>query len=639
MNDDITGLVQHVNRVFKEYSEDRKDIEKKWQRNIDAFHRISTGKWKKCEGAESWQSQTFIGITKQKIVAAYSILIDTLLQQGKIPFTLELSPLCGQLIEDLPPEERAGVERKMELMSARINEQYADCNADRQLMKNVLSGAIYGETYARQSVIDVVKQGYRVVDGTQSASGKYERWEKFKIVKESPSWEYVACWNIFRDIESCDLQKSEAVIYREYMSPNELRKQSEKPFFIKDAIESAISESYSRSADSVDTSDLPPDKRNIVNRKKNIKVLEYWGRVPRKVADEFEKSLDEFQDWSLSDGDIDDGENEGDDVEVMCVVACDRVIRYVRIEEEMQRPFYRAVFEDDIDSTTGISPADNLEDVQVIMNGAVRSFEDNKKLASNIILALKRRLLHTQPGELKPGMILDVSEECEDVRQAVQQVVIQDVGESLLSMIELASRFADDDSNIPKIQQGQSIGGETAYELSQRLEKSGKYLGSVIRNYDEGLIEPITTSFLDYNMDDPEAEGKGNFTAKAKGFASFQEKATQLAGISKLLELVMSNEALQRKVKFEEVFRKFAAMLDVDADTWLKSDEEEAAEAQSEAQAQQAEMQMNMAKAQADTELTQANAQSVMAKTKIEAERLKLDQLNALKPVPQKAIS
>ena len=629
-NTDTTALCEFVLSTFKDFSTNRKQLlEGKWQRNINAYKKINNGKWKDEEGKD-WRSKTYIGITKQKIVAAYSIVIDTLLQGGKIPFLLKLSQLSNQQLEDMPEENRLDTEHRIELMTARIQEQFADCNADRQMMKHALAAAIYGETYAKRSVHEVIRRGYQPVQDTMSQSGQHERWEPFEQSHDAPCWEYLSCWDVFRDIESDDIQDAAAIIHRQYVSPYELRNRADDPYYIKEKIDHAVSDN-DEGNDPEDTSSMTPGKREIAKRKKKICLLEFWGRVPRSVAEEFEAELDQGREWSLSD--LAQHEDNGDDVEIMCVLANKHIVRYVRLDEK-QRPFYRAVWENDLDSTGGIGVADNLEDVQTIFNGSIRAFEDNKKLASNVILALKKRMLAKNIESVKPGMLLDLAEECDDARQAVQQVVISDVGQSLMSMIELASGFADDDSNIPRVQQGQSgNGNETAFELSQRLEKSGKYLGSVIRNFDEGLIEPITGDFLEFNMEDPEADGKGNFQVQANGFTSFQNRITRIAAMRQLLELVMSSEELRKEVKYEDIFKEFATMLDVDPDAWLFSEEEKATRAEAEQkdmELRQQTAELELASKQADIELTQAKAQEATIKSQVETERLKLDQVNAM---------
>ena len=241
---------------------------------------------------------------------------------------------------------------------------------------------------------------------------------------------------------------------------------------------------------------------------------------------------------------------------------------------------------------------------------------------------MRRRLLMNQPDKLYPGQQIEISEECEDVRQAIQQLQFADVGESLMSMINLAMSFADDESSIPRVQQGAGGSGrETAFELSQRLEKSGKYIGNVIRNIDNGIIQPLIESFLEFNMDDPEyGAEKGDFKCVANGFTSFQNRLTKLSGIRQAIEMATGNEELYKRVKFDEIYKEFTELLDIDTDKWFMKDDEFEELEQQQAEAQKEIQQLEMQKIQAEISLTQAKAEAEKVMLEIEVERLKIKQ-------------
>jgi hypothetical protein len=160
-------------------------------------------------------------------------------------------------------------------------------------------------------------------------------------------------------------------------------------------------------------------------------------------------------------------------------------------------------------------------------------------------------------------------------------MVVPDVGESLLSLIALAEKYLDMETMIPKITQGidTTQGKETAYEISQQVEKAGKYIGAIIRNQDEGLIEPMIERFYDYNMADPNVtKGKGNYIVKATGFNSFQDRLQRVKNLQQFLALIMQNPKLQEDAKFKRIMEDIGKALDVDPDEYFKSEQEKAAE-------------------------------------------------------------
>lgn len=635
-NSESCGLAGYVNDTFKQFEEDRKDIEVKWEKNINAFKKRSEGEWKEGEG-EDWRSDTFIGITKQKILAAYSIVIDTLLQGGKIPFFLKLSNVSEQELERIPEEERELIDQDIDMMTAKIEEDMAHCEGERQLKKTAMAGAIYGESWGKKSIHSILHKSW--VE-QEYEDGSVE-WEQVQDPRDHPKWEEVTNWDMFRDLEADDVQSGRAIIHRVMMSPYELRQLADEEFTLEDTIENVIKTADStngKSHSDKEFATLNPAKRDIVNRHKNIRVLEYWGRIPRSVLAKFSEKVTKdikngseyLQDFNLSSNDEFDyfEEESGHDVECMVLVANDEVVRFV-VMDEGERPFYRVVWEEATDHNHGIGIADNIEQIQMVLNGAVRAYEDNKKLSGNVILALKREHLKNQPEKIKPGMTIELEEMCEDARQAIQQIEINDIGESLIGMVNLMLQFADDESNIPRIQQGSTGSGqETAFELSQRLEKSGKYLGAVIRNYDKSIIEPVITDFLEFNMLDPEAPGKGNYVVKANGFTSFQNKVTKLSAINQVMSLVLEQPDKFPKVDMDQLFKDFCELLDIDPDKWMKNEEDltNEAEAQNqEMEQRQALFEAELEKIKAETILAESRAQAEIADAQIQSEKLKLE--------------
>ena len=266
-----------------------------------------------------------------------------------------------------------------------------------------------------------------------------------------------------------------------------------------------------------------------------------------------------------------------------------------------------------------------MECAQKIVNGSVRAFEDGKKMSANVILAIKERYLLKTPATITPGMKLLLDESCQDARQAVQSVVIPDVTESLLSLIELGLRFAEEDSMVPRVVQGlSSEGKETAFEVGKRAEMAGKYMANVVRNFDEYLIEPIVTDFYDWNMGDPMlTRGKGSYTVKALGFTSYQDRVDRIDRLMKFAQIVFSNESFAREARAHEFVKEIATALDCDPDQYLKSEEEKQAEA--EADAQNPDLELERAEKTAKIKKTEAEAEATLAGIEIDAAKMELE--------------
>ncbi|MCP4570580.1 MAG: hypothetical protein GY841_23595 [FCB group bacterium] len=620
---ELAGLAKHIRtKLYDEWRADRKTLlETKWQDNIDAFNSISTGTWKKDE-AKGWRSDTFVQITKTKVLSGYAMVIDMELQGGHIPFKLRPSPWDEVLLEELEDAEKDKITDSIEDMTGQIKQQLADCNADRALMKCVMSGAIYGEFWGKRFTKEVIRKGYREVSfapqGLPDPEGKYSRWEKWEKAHDSPAIDYTSVWDIFRDLENDDLQECIGIIQRDMVSPYSLRKGIGKPLFIDKAIESAISEADSGDHGTAqDVGTEKPGLREIKNRKNKIERLEFWGRAPMKQVLEFEADLED----SGKQADIDkagEPEDDGNEIEIYLQMAGNEIIRYARNTGD--RPWYRGMWEFKLDHIEGTGIADNLKDSQKVLNGMVRGFEDNVKLIANVMVAVKKRLLAkgALDNGVEPGKEIEIAEECDDARKAIQQIIIQDITGPLINGIPLFERYADEASQIPKILQGtvaEKFKPDTLGEMNMLQQNAGKYLGAVIKNIDEGLIEPMIQDFYEWNMADPEMKrGKGSYIAQAMGFHSFQERVQRIEKLTKSLQLILSSEELMKEAKLGEYLKLINTAFDLSPEDTLKSKEEKQAEAKQamELRAQEEAKTRQLMKDQLDIKIAEKGAEAEM---------------------------
>ena len=602
------GLSDFVIKTYQQWQENRRPLQDKWNENDSAFRgsseqfwdanykgeggreydnvgarRVGRGNWKSGEG-KGWRSNTFINITKQKIMSAYSLVIDMQLAGSKIPFMLKPSPWDDVRQSQMQLQDAEQEKKDIEDMRKLIEQQLLDCNANRSLMRNVLCAAKYGETIAKQVVINIERQRWQSSVAVPGAPEQYKTFDPILEQGLQPGWEYVSLWDFFRDLENDDLQASAGCIHRQLVAPFWLRQKKDRPLYLNEKIDNALSlaqrSGTSANQPEQDPLSLPPALRYVKNRQNTLLYLEFWGRVPRETAEAFEEEL--FKGEDVPAVAYDATNDEGNEVECMVCVAGDEVVRYARTDAK-ERPFRRGVWEDSLDDLGAIGVADNAANSQFVLNGAVRAFEDNKKLSANVILAVKRRFMEQDFKETKTGMVLEISEDCDDARKAVMPIVIPDVGQSLITLIELMEKYADADTLIPRITQGMDVKEPQmrAYVAAQQVEKAGKYMGSVIRNMDEGLIEPMIEAFYDYNMANPEQQtGKGSYIVKALGFSSFQNRVERIARIQQFLTTIMSSPDLAKEAKLPWFVEELAKALDLDPDQVLKT----AAEKQQEAQ-------------------------------------------------------
>jgi hypothetical protein len=631
-------LVNFINELYKDWASYRKENkEQAWEDNLDAFLAQNSKAWKKKDAErkdskENWRSNVVVRILKRKVITAWVFITDILFQGGEIPFMLK--PTKGTFDET----NKEAIEEKASKMEDVIRGQLTECQAERQLMRGILQMALYCGTFIKAPVLkDKIErkwvqsypEGFTpdTIAATGNDPAQFAQFDRQVQEKKIPAIEYKSVWNMFVDPEVDDIKNARGIIERVMVSPFELVQLKGKPGYDGEAIDEVIARN--RGVSSQETGTLPPNLRNITSRNKSIIYKEYWGRVPRAYI------MDEADKYGQLEGSpaqrfdlVQDVEHAGDDVEVMAGIADDILIR-LHINEGGERPYYYCPWEITIDEFYGTSCADNLQDVQTMVTGGVRNFVDNKALSGNVITGTVGGSMRPgQTRELFPGKNFEFDEGT-DINKVFKAINIPDVGDSLLTLISLFERVGDQDSNLPTIMQGDlrpKQKPDTATEMNILMQNSGKYIGQVIRNIDEGLIENIIMGFYNYNMmrDDLDPQAMGDYECHALGFSSFYNKSVLLAALLRFLEITRQDPNAQSMVKFKAIYEKIGKALDLDPDELVFSDEEMQ-------QAQQAQMEMQrlaqeeQLKAEESAAIRQAETEDQMKDNELEREMVRED--------------
>jgi len=642
--DSLGGYI--ANTLYSKWRNNRKELDEQWNKNISAFRSEDfDSPWKEGEAGndgEDWRSKTCINIVRNKCMSSFAVVIDQLLQGGKIPYMLKA--VHDPSMVQMPPE---AIEQ--ETLATKMNYDYMEeqirlSKSEDELIKAVKIGSIYGEVYGKRYVHKTTRNFYEkdtdekplVMNKPFTKSGKVPK-ETTRTLK-SLGIKAITPWDIFRDMETDNLREGFGIIHRTFTSPHKLRSKKGRAFYLDKYIDT-VSDSAEKypylqnkyTANSEDTTTVTPARRLTINKLNTLEQLEYYGKAPKEFVEKFEKMVksDGMEVGNIAD---EDGE-QGELIEIMAVVINSYVVKYARTSPE-DRPFYRVPWEVKIDSLGAIGIADNIMGLQTSLNGAIRAFEDNKKLAGNVILALKERLIASKIKSFRPGMRVQLAEECKSANEAIQQIKIDDVADGYLPLIAKFEQYADEMSLIPKISQGiTQKDAQTAYEISVQAQSSGKYLGAIIKHYDKYWIEPYITDMYEQNMRDPDAPvPKSNYTIKALGFSSFQDRIVRLGKLQQFFALVIQYPQMLDMVNLEWLISEMAKAFDLDPDQLLlpleqrnqrkkQADEMNQMMQQMQIKMQQLDLQMKEVEIQA----TQMKAEATMIKAKSGEAKVQVD--------------
>lgn len=300
------------------------------------------------------------------------------------------------------------------------------------------------------------------------------------------------------------------------------------------------------------------------------------------------------------------------------------------------------------DSPYGYGLPDELDHQQRVVNSAWRMVMDNGRyaLAPQIVINGKKITAQNGSNELTPGKIWIANDDVDDVRNAMAAFEFNSHLPELLSIVDAALRFADQETNMP-----QMLGGErgTAPETVGGMVMLQSNALSVprlrVKLFDDQITRPHIGRYYDYMMaTNPKPEIKGDMEVDARGVSVLLERDIQNQAAMQLAN-VTSNPRYQGLIDPKKELKVILPAFKVKAEDIMYTDDEIAK--QQEAAAQNppqdpriATAQMNLQgkqmdiadrekQRQADMQLAQMDLQTKQQNTAYQIERERSEAIQA----------
>ncbi len=273
--------------------------------------------------------------------------------------------------------------RKMEQM---IHDQLLDTNA-----VNVF----------RHAIFEASLLGTGIVKGPFNFNKKVHKWQRdeegnreyMPYDKSVPRIESVSVWDFHPDPSATSIEDCEYVIQRHRMNRQQLRALSQRPHFDVDVVEECLAKGPNYE-DKYYEDTIREDETEPYYQESRFEVLEYWGVVDAKFADEAGLTLPQ-------------GISDLDQIPVNVWVCGTMILRCVLNPFTPARiPYQVFPYEINPYQMWGVGVAENMEDAQMLMNGHVRMAIDNLALAGNLVFDVdEASLVPGQNMDIFPGKI------------------------------------------------------------------------------------------------------------------------------------------------------------------------------------------------------------------------------------------
>lgn len=559
-------------------------VETRWREDTDAYHGSEFGRGNFVEQAAARDSPSvirgnkpdqqpkratvFVQLTRQKTNTAAARLGDMLVPTDDRNWVLLPSPIpeLAAALEQNPDEPithpQTGQplphpDKPGQVLTVRdhVTEQYRMAEQRARAMQKVIDDRLVECRYnatIRQVIADAAKLGTGIVKGPHVVNRTRRAWVKDgsgrfvqKVVEaRKPISVRVNPWNVYVDPACGDDHQNGNYIWEvTRMSRREVRRLGRSRHYRKEAIEEALRQGPQSSVVSHERRSPEEYDRDAQDKHQ----FEVWTFVGELAAHDLVANGGDYK------GDI------LDSVKAVVVMINDRIVRIMTDPLDLgdfNYDFFR--WERIDDSPYGVGIPYLMRYAQKTLNAAWRAMLDNMAVSYGPQVVVNRNAVVPVNGswEIHGRKLWELKEPL-DIDKVFKVFNIESNQNELQRIVELSMKFADEETSLPMIAQGEQGTAPDRVGVVQILMNAANVVTRrLAKEFDDNITRPHITRYYDYEMLMNEDESiKGDYEVDARGSTELVVRDAQKQELIELLQ--MADHPLYRKyVDPKELFRK-----------------------------------------------------------------------------------
>jgi len=587
------SLGQILKSRFEDYKDSRSDVEGEWVEDLRSFMGQYDSETLSKISSKGDRSTVYVGLTRTKVLAAFSRMTDLLFQPGQHFFSIEPTPIVKQPILEQELTEQAAMEIMEaanvidpmlvdDLIQSRLEELKEELNEEAGKRVDAMSEVIKdqaGENNLEGKMKDAIMEQVLFGTGAMKAGTlkieRTHRWIKegdgFALIYDEsplPEMEAVSIFDLYPDPFATSMEDMQAIFRRHIITRPQLNDIKDYPGFNADLVDECI---MMMPEGNHEEASHEKQRREIANINDSttttgkFEVLEFWGSL---------------NGYDLEDAGVEF--NESDDLtqeyQANVWVLDDKVIKaQVNPLPGGIIPYFIFPYEKNPHQFWGTGIPRMMRDSQATMNAATRIYLDNIALSSGPMVEVNTDIMASgeDPTELYPWRVF-LREGGDGNQPMVRFYQPQSNSPALVNVIELFRRFADETTALPSYTHGQTQSSlnRTATGISILMSNANIVLKSVIKNVDDYLTKPLIRALYDWNMTWSDNDDiKSDMRVVAKGSTALVQKEVQSQRLLQFLSLV-SNEFDAPMINREQLLKDIAKAMDIDPDEVIRSQED-----------------------------------------------------------------
>ena len=557
--DSLGSLVQSYYRDATDYRTEEEDI---WR---DAWFAYRGEFQDNSSGAVELAKQRgiYVNLTRRKAQEARVKLVNSIMENGKIPFSITPSRRPRFISPDVAmvPDPIQEVDRRAYNMEQTIRDVLDKSDYQNTLGKVINEMTLFGTGCTKSIVLKTIDFPVYKTVNSDPMMRQVESIAESELV---PHVEWVSIWDIFPSPGAFSKTDMDYVIQRSYLSAQELREMAERSGgkIDGDLIEECIAKGEGvHSGNSVN--DSPAREYNSSYHLKKYQVLEMWHKGIGK---------EELRDF------MDVDEEMSSHVPVCITVLGSKVIRAMVNPFEGRIPYDFSYWQHQEDSIWGSGIYEAIRDDQAMMNFIYGMYVEGKTMACQPMVALNPNAFDASQddfGDVYPGKIWRLKSG-ESANEAFRPVIIPDVTNGLVDLIRIIERNTDLASGQVPIGMGSGAQyqSKTATGMSILDQNSQKLTLSVVRSLNDMVTKNISAIYHWLMADSQDASIKGDFECRANSYRMFMSREINNQQILEFLSVVGQNPEMRQYVDFSKLVHPLKMGLGLDVDGLIRNDEQ-----------------------------------------------------------------
>ncbi len=477
--------------------------------------------------------------------------------------------LLQQIVED--------AKKRASLMKREMQTQLRECNYN---------------VSCRQAIEDACQIGSGIIKGPVLLAKVRRRWTQVqKVVDQAtgetavdfvlqeiadprPGFERTDPWEFYPDMASRTIEECDDTFERHLMSKKQVRQLVNRPGFLPDQVRELLRQEP--------RDGVPPyiatlrqithDTQAALDRK--YWVWEYNGPIDHEMMVNLCQCVN---DQSL----LEVIEDDPLDVYQGVVWFCQGIVLKFGLHVLDSGDPLHSIFnlEKDPASVFGFGIPYLMRDSQSAMNGAWRMMMDNSGLSTGPQIVVNRKVIEPadESWELTPRKIWLTKGDVVDVEKAFKSINIDNHQNELAAIINLAKEFADEESMMPLVAQGEQ--GEhitkTMQGMALLMNSANVIFRRAVKNFDDQMTTPNIRRLYDWNMQfNPKMEIKGDFEVDARGSSVLMVRELQSQRLMQFLNSFSNHPVLGKYVKALKALRRLVESMTLPSDELVANDDE-----------------------------------------------------------------